>query len=266
MLDQFLGQIFSNQWIVFAILIVLLVGLSGFGWRVGVAHSRDKPEKTKDGGSVPAAVLTLLGLLLGFSFAMAVSRYEARRDLVVQEANFIDETARRAQLLPEPQAANVERLLREYVALRIEVHRAAQFSERFAALRKRTAELHDGLWDEAVAAAAKQPTSITATFIASLNETIDLEATRVAEKRNRVPNAVWLLLLAVAGCGLWLTSWEAGTAGRQPVLVRYVFPLLIAVVVTLITDIDNPRRGLITLDQRPLLELNESLKSHPVSE
>jgi hypothetical protein len=72
--------------------------------------------------------------------------------------------------------------------------------------------------------------------------------------------------LAVAGCGLWLTSWEAGTAGRQPVLVRYVFPLLIAVVVTLITDIDNPRRGLITLDQRPLLELNESLKSHPVSE
>jgi hypothetical protein len=260
MLDQFPGQILSNQWIVFATLVVLLVGLSEFGWRVGVAHSRAKPEKTKDGSGVQAAVLTLLGLLLGFSFAMAVSRYEARRDLVVQEANSIDTTARRAQLLPEPQAANLERLLREYVALRIEVHRAAQFSERFAALRKRSAELHGGLWAEAVAAAAKQPTPITASFIASLNETIDLEATRVAEKRNRVPNAVWLLLLSVAGCGLWLTGWEAGTAGRHPILVRYLFPLLIAVVITLIHDIDNPRRGLITLDQRPLLELNESLK------
>src|SRR4029453_8915610 len=119
MLDQFLSQIFSNHWIVFAILVVLLISLSEFGWRVGVAHSRTKPEKTKDGGNnVPAAVLTLLGLLLGFSFAMAVSRYEARRDLVIQEENSIDKTERRAQLLPDPPAANVERLLREYVALR----------------------------------------------------------------------------------------------------------------------------------------------------
>src|SRR4030095_8696259 len=117
MLEQFLGQIFSNQWIVFATLVALLVGLSEFGWRMGVAHSRAKPEKTKDGAGVHAAVLTLLGLLLAFSFAMAVSRYEARRDLVVQEANSIDKTARRAQLLPEPPRANVERLLRGYVAL-----------------------------------------------------------------------------------------------------------------------------------------------------
>jgi hypothetical protein len=71
----------------------------------------------------------------------------------------------------------------------------------------------NGLWDEAVAAAAKQPTPITASFIASLNETIDLEATRVAEKRNRVPNAVWLLLLSVAGCGLW-SDWLGGGNGR----------------------------------------------------
>ena len=106
---------------------------------------------------MPTAVLTLLGLLLGFSFAMAVSRYEARRDLVVQEANFIDETARRAQLLPEPHAANVERLLREYVALRVEVHRAAQFSERFAALRKRTAELHLAILRDEMSAVGLDP-------------------------------------------------------------------------------------------------------------
>jgi len=83
------------------------------------------------------AVLTLLGLLLGFTFAMAVSRHDTRRELVVQEANSILTTARRAQLLPEPQATNVGRLLREYVTLRIEAHRETQFSQRFAALRKR---------------------------------------------------------------------------------------------------------------------------------
>src|SRR4030095_16493029 len=259
MLDQFLSRIFSS-WIVFAILLVVLLALSEFGWRVGLEHSGAKTEKPKDGGSVPAAVLTLLGLFLRFSFAMAVGRHDTRRELVVQEANSISTTARRARLLPEPQAANVARLLREYVALRIEAHRETQFSQRFADLRKSSADLHERLWNEAVAAAAKQPTPITASFIASLNETIDFEATRVAAKRNHVPGAVWLLLLCVAGCGLWLTGWQAGIAHGHPFLARFLFPLLIAVVIALITDIDTPRGGLITLDDRPLLELNDILK------
>ena len=227
---------------------------------MGLARSRTQPEKAKDGGSVPAAVLTLLGLLLGFTFAMAISRHDTRRELVVQEANSIGTTVRRAQLLPEPQAASVSRLLREYVALRIEAHRETQFSQRFATLRKASAGLHERLWNEAVAAAAKQPSPITASFIVSLNETIDFEGTRIAAKRNHVPGAVWLLLLCVAGCGLWLTGWEAGIARGHPFLARFLFPLLIAVVTALITDIDTPRGGLITLDDRPLLELNDSLK------
>src|SRR5439155_5020083 len=115
MLDQFLSRIFSS-WLVFAILAIVLLALSEFEWRVGLARSRAKPEKAKDGGSVPPAVLTLLGLLLGFTFAMAVSRHDTRRELVVQEANSINTTALRARLLPEPQAANVSRLLQDYVA------------------------------------------------------------------------------------------------------------------------------------------------------
>ena len=128
MLDRTLGQILSRESIVFAALVVVLVGVSEFGWRVGVARTRAKPQEAKDGGSVPAAVLTLLGLLLGFSFAMAVARHDSRRDLVVQEANSLSTTALRARLLPEPHAANIRRLLREYVSLRIEVHRQAEAS------------------------------------------------------------------------------------------------------------------------------------------
>jgi hypothetical protein len=75
-----------------------------------------------------------------------------------------------------------------------------------------------------------------------------------------VPGAVWLMLLCVAGCGLWLTGWEAGITRGHPFLARFLFPILIAVVIALITDIDTPRGGLITLDDRPLLELNDSLK------
>jgi hypothetical protein len=150
-------------------------------------------------------------------------------------------------------------LLREYVPLRIEAHREGQFSDQFATTRKRTADLQDRMWAEAVAAAAERPSSITASFIASLNETIDLEAKRVAAKRNHVPGAVWLLLLSVAGCGLWLVSYQAGTSGRHSILERFVFPILIAIVIAIITDIDTPRGGLVSLGERPLLELNETL-------
>ena len=157
------------------------------------------------------------------------------------------------------------RLLREYVPLRIEAHREAQFSDQFATTRKRSAELQDRMWAEAVAAAAERPSSITASFIASLNQTIDSEATRISAKRNHVPGAVWLLLLCVTGCGLWLVSYEAGTSGRHSILERFVFPVLVAIVITLITDIDTPRGGLISLDERPLLELNETLRGSSTS-
>jgi hypothetical protein len=260
MLDQIFGRLFLSQWIVFAVLLVLLVGLSELAWRMGLAGSRKKSEADKDSGTVRSAVLALLGLLLGFSFALAGARHETRRELLVEEANSIVTTARRAELLPQSHAPNIVQSLREYVPLRIEAHREAQFSERFATLRKRTAELQDRLWAEAVAAAAERPSPITASFISSLNETIDLEGKRIAAKRNHVPGAVWLLLLCVSGCGLWLVSYQAGTSGRHSVLDRVVFPVLVAIVIALITDIDTPRGGLISLDERPLLELNESLR------
>ena len=259
MLDQIFGRLFSSQWIVFLTLVILLVSVSEFAWRMGFASSRKKSEADKDSGTVRSAVLALLGLLLGFSFAVAAARHEARRELLVEEANSIGTTARRAQLLPESHAANVVQLLRKYVPLRIEAHREGQFSDQLATTRKRSAELQDRMWAEAVAAAAERPSPITASFITSLNQTIDFEATRIAAKRNHVPGAVWLLLLCVAGCGLWLVSYQAGTSGRHSILERFVFPVLVAIVIAIITDIDTPRAGLISLDERPLLELNETL-------
>ena len=122
MLDQIFGRMFLSQWIVFLTLVILLVGLSELAWRMGFARSLKKSEADKDSGTVRSAVLALLGLLLGFSFAIAGARHEARRELLVEEANSIDTTARRAQLLPEPHSANVVQLLREYVPLRIEAH------------------------------------------------------------------------------------------------------------------------------------------------
>src|SRR5512132_1657509 len=162
MLDQIFGRFFSSQWIVFATLLILLVGLSELAWRMGFASSRKKSDADKDSGTVRSAVLALLGLLLGFSFAIAAARHEARRELLVEEANSIGTTVRRAQLLPEPRAHHVVQLLRKYVPLRIEAHREVEFSDQFATARKRGAELQDLMWAEAIAVAAERPSPITA--------------------------------------------------------------------------------------------------------
>jgi hypothetical protein len=146
MLDQIFGRFFSSQWIVFLILVILLVGLSELAWRMGFKSSRKKSDADKDSGTVRSAVLALLGLLLGFSFAVAAARHEPRRELLVEEANSIGTTARRAQLLPTLRGDNVAQLLRKYVPLRIEAHREAQFSDQFATTRKRSADLQDLMW------------------------------------------------------------------------------------------------------------------------
>src|SRR5262245_36864315 len=162
MLDQIFGRLFLNQWIVFAVLLIFLVGISELAWRMGLARGPKKSEADKESGTVKSAVLALLGLLLGFSFALAGARHEAGRELLVEESNSIVTTALRAQLLPEPHGANVTTLLREYVLLRIQAHREAQFSDKFVTARKQSAELQDRIWAEGVAAAAGRPSQITA--------------------------------------------------------------------------------------------------------
>lgn len=180
---------------------------AGWPFRVGVAHGPSvEPEEVGSGQGQRHGEICgvgFVGTVAWISFAIVGARYEARRELLVEEANSIVTTARRAQLLPEPNAANVLQLLREYVPLRIEAHREGQFSDQFATTRKRSADLQDRMWAEAVAAAAERPSPITASFIASLNETIDLEAKRIAAKRNHVPGAVGCYYYAwpVAACG-----------------------------------------------------------------
>ena len=206
MLDQISGQVLASQWIVFVTLVILLVGLSELAWRIGFGSGRKKSKADKDSSTVRSAVLALLGLLLRFSFAIAAARNEARRELLVEEANSIGTTARRAELLPQRHASNVVQLLREYVPLRIEAHREAQFSEQFATLRKRTAELQDRLWAEAVGAAAEQPSPITASFISSLDETVD-EGGK-AHRSQAEPRARSCMAAFVVRCGVRIMAGQ----------------------------------------------------------
>ncbi len=203
----------------------------------------------------------MLGLLLGFTFSMAVGRYENRRDLVLQEANAIGTTYLRASLLPEAHKTTVETKLRRYVEVRLDFYNAGTDWTKIAAAETETTTLQRELWAHAVAVAKEAPTPITATFINTLNDTIDLDATRLNALRARVPAAVWVLVLVVAGASCYASGYSAGASGARTSLANALLPLLIAVVITLVSDFDRPRQGLVGISQQPLLDLKASFSS-----
>jgi hypothetical protein len=262
MLESTLSYVFASQWRVLPICLLLLVAATELSYRYGLHlhHSKDEARKGQIGG-VQAAILGLLALLLCFTFALAVQRYETRRSLVVEEANAIGTTYLRASFLPPEQRSVVESLLREYVGARLDYYDAGQDQERLAAAEADGAEIQRKLWHEATIAATASPTPIMATFITSLNDVIDLDAMRLNALRTHVPGAVWIILLLVAGCGCYTSGYGAGASGARSTFSSFVLPILIALVISLISDIDRPRGGLISIKQQPMFDLQQSISA-----
>ncbi len=265
-MDEFFRSIFRNQWLVILVVGLWLLVLAEVGFRTGLRlfATHDEARKAQIGG-VQGAVLGMLGLILGFTFAMAVGRYENRRDLVLQEANSIGTTYLRAALLPEAHKTAVEAKLRRYVDARLDFYNAGTDAAKIDAAEKVTAALQRELWEHTVAVAKEAPTPITATFINTLNETIDLDASRLTAMRARVPSAVWMLVLVVAGAGCYASGYGAGANGARSNFSNTLLPLLIAVIITLISDFDRPRQGMVGISQQPMLDVQASLSTLPPS-
>jgi hypothetical protein len=261
MIEEILPKIFFSQWIVLIVVSLFLLALAEAGYRIGYSlHCKDEEAAGGQSGSVQGAVLGLLGLLLGFTFAMAAARLEDRRGLLVSEANSIGTTWLRADFLQEPHKQEVKKLLIRYTQIKVDFFQAKSDREALRNSAGEIAQIHTQLWNHSTAAAAASPTPITASFITTLNETIDIDATRKAAIRNQVPGAVWTLLLVLAACGAWASGYSGGTTGIRSSFNQYAFPILIAVVITLITDIAQPRKGFVSINREPLTDLLKSMK------
>ena len=211
--------------------------------------------------TLESAVLGLLALMIGFTFAMSLSRFEARRDAILNEANAIGTTALRARLLPEPHRAEVLKLLREYVTIRLDItQRSASRPELMAAVDQSN-RLQEALWRQTKAIAAKDTNMVpTGLFIQTLNEMIDNQAKRLAVLRNRVPNTVMLALFAVATIAGAFAGYASGLDERRTRMPVYLMGLLIAAVILLIMDLDRPGAGFIDVSQQPMIDTAASIR------
>jgi hypothetical protein len=260
LIQQWLSNLDAGT--MFVLLIALFLGASEVGLRLGRRVSRDSDHAVdlQELSTIQAAVLGLLALLLGFTFSMAASRFEARKELLRDEVNAIGTTYLRTQLLQEPYKSNAARLLRQYVETRLELQQVGHVPESLADINVRTARLQDQLWSEAAGAADRDPRSVmTGLFIQSLNDMIDMHGKQVAALRNRIPFPIFMLLCFVAIAALAMTGYGCGVDRNRNFPLTLTMSLVIASVIWLIVDLHRPTQGLITIDQQSLMELRESM-------
>jgi hypothetical protein len=253
--SEFLYDI-GQGWIYVASL-VLLIGAGEIGRRIGLrARGHGHPAL----GTIESASLGLLALMIGFSFSMALNRYDSRKAAVLDEANAIGTTMLRAQLLPEAQAKPSADLLGQYARIRLALGRTGTDAKARADAIARSLDLQNRLWQLAVAASAVDAHSTPiGLYVQALNDMIDMHEKRLTAIGNHVPESVVLLLYLIALTATGFTGYGAGLAGDGERGSKLVMAVLIATVLILVIDLDRPYRGLVTVSQQPMLDLIQGL-------
>jgi uncharacterized membrane protein (Fun14 family) len=247
-----------NSIVIVSILFFLILGAEEAGYRLGRHHQNktDVDVKTNT-NTIQAGMLGLLGLILGFSFNMAMQRYINRSDAVIQEANAISTALLRTSLLPEPYDSLTHSLLQEYINLRLQVSNTDQatVSEQ-ELLKEKTTQKQNEIWMNAVQAARIDPRAVTTGyFISSLNNMIDAQGRRNAMLQLHVPEVILLLLFTVFIATGGLMGYASGLGRKRTFLPSTLMTLLISLVVFIILDLDRPKRGLIKVNQDSILQL-----------
>jgi hypothetical protein len=232
------------DWYGYSLLTIFLVGLavilavSELGWQLGM---RGSGRGGSNASTLESAMLGLLALIIGFSFSMALSRFEARRDAVVNEANAIGTAALRARLLPDPHRTETLKLLREYIQIRLDIVQSGQSLAESKTAVDRSNGVQESLWLQAKALTAKDNGMVpTGLFIQALNEMIDDQAKRLAALRNRVPNVVLFGLFGIAALVGGFAGYASGRDTKRTRMPVYMMGFLVATVILLIFDLDRP--------------------------
>jgi hypothetical protein len=247
--------IFRFPFVIFVATLLLL----WLSTRVGAFCSGKRKineDERDDLDLVVNASLTLLALIIGFSFSMAVSRYDQRKTYEEAEANAIGTEYARADLLPAPDAAKVKTLLVKYVDQRI-LYYTETDSIRHDALYKETAQAQNELWSAIRPATSAQPTPVAALAVSGMNDVLNSQDYTEAGFLNRIPAGAWYLMFGIALCCALLIGY---VARQKRGVVYLIMPLLVAIAFLLIADIDSPRRGIIKVAPQNLMRLAQSFR------
>jgi hypothetical protein len=231
---------------------------------LGIYLRRLKKESEVDElaqfGVIVGAALTLLGLLIGFSYSMAISRYDQRKNLEEEEANAIGTEYLRAGLLSAADAAKVRGGLKSYLDGRVLFYDARD-EQRVERINASSAVISTDLWFIVQSAALAQPGANTALAAAGLNSVLNSQGYTQAAWWNRIPIAAWGLMLSIGICCNILLGYSTPHPEMKVHSVFFILPALVAVSFFLISELDSPRGGLVRVQPVNLLSVLHSWPS-----
>jgi hypothetical protein len=246
---------FPSVFFILCLLVMLLATKLGASFPKKEEHLEGVRQ---DFGIVLGATLTLLGLIIGFTFSMAVSRYDQRKNLEEEEANAIGTEYARADLLPPADAEKVRMYLKTYLKGRVQFYKVSNLqTAQLYQVDSRTAQLQTEMWAAVTAPALAQPSPVIALVVSGMNDVLNSQGYTQAAWLNRIPVMAWGLMVVIA----LLCNFMLGYGAHKPRLaLLIILPLLISVSFMLIGDIDSPRGGLIRLQPKNLIILDQSLQ------
>jgi hypothetical protein len=216
-------------------------------------------EAERDDLSIILGVtLTLLGLIIGFSFSMATSRYDQRRNYEEAEANAIGTEYVRANLLPSADASRVRDLLKSYLMQRILFYTTRDAS-RIARINASTTQLQNDLWSSVQVPSLAQPTPVAALALSGMNDVLNSQGYTQAAWWNRIPIAAWTLMIAIGVCCNALFGYSARLAASRSGRF-FLLPLIVSVSFFLIADLDSPTGGVIRVSPHNLISVADSCR------
>jgi hypothetical protein len=230
------------------------------GAQLGASWHRRRPlkdDEREDFAVVQAATLTLLALIIGFSFSMATARYDLRKNYEEAEANAIGTEYVRTGLLPSTDATAVRAQLKRYLDLRIAFYRTRS-ANKLRQINTDTAQLQGEMWSAVQVPALAQPTPVMALAVAGMNDVLNSQGYTQAAWWNRIPTSAWGLMMVIAICCNVLVGYGARRVGATAKLL-IVLPVVVSISFLLIADIDSPRGGLIHVAPQNLASLAQSL-------
>jgi hypothetical protein len=249
----------NEPWLLGLVIAISLAVAIELGRRTAdYAHIHEDPNRKDQMLGIRDGLFVLVSLLLGFTLALAVPRYAERRTRLVEEAISIWTTYLRSSILPQPYRKNAHDLLRDYINARLDIDNAGLGAARFKEATDRSKHIQTQLWTDAVAVAETDRTALAASYVNSLNETIDLDEKRMAAMENRIPVSIWFLILSVSV----IAMFSRGLTLKGRFWLTFVLgPITIAIVVALVADLDTPSAGLLRLDNRAMQRLKSEFNS-----
>ena len=252
-------------WLIGPSLFLLLCLAAQAGYRLQRwidLRSPNGGDKGSGAGQVLGVSLGLMSLLLSFTFSIAIDRYDARRTLVLVEANAIGTAYRRVDILAEPLRTALIVQFRDYTRVRIGFYEAGDDEAKLADIDHQTGVLQNQMWVTTTQAVRSLPnTDFTAALMESMNHMFDQTPARKAALAAHIPAAVLVGLTVLLVTNALMLGAVLGENRRRHTFLALLLLVLLSFTMTLVVDIDRPRQSHVRINQGPLLDLRAAMLS-----